>query len=472
MSDLGFTSSLPGRRVGAETQYLAEKRTAERNQRLMEQGMDATRARTEEAGGALQQGLGLLQSYRPGGAAALASGSYSQMANMIYGQGGREADIYSAMRTEAPDLMFRYREHQRKSANRRAKRARIMGLVGTAIGAAATIATGGAAAPLMAMGGAAAAGAAGGGAVGGAVGASPGAFNWGKGLAAGAQFLGEGLQRQSGMGGAQGQAEAQAAIGQAGITPLAPQGGQGVGGGPGGSGTPGAPGAPAIAGAAAGEAAGQAAGQAIITPPQGGGGGGGGLGGGGAAPLGTGGGDIGGFGAGGGGISGAGGGGILPGGGAGGPLNTAGDLAQMGMDMSQGTGHPGRAWTDNAGLAATGEELGDPNANLNFALKGIEDDHESQWAHDLNDYIDGFMGVRAMGMHLGSEAYSSDGAQRYAVDYQLSDDGYRVSGNPVETMPFREPPADVLENNPIMERSDYEVLPSTSYYSHPKELRK
>jgi hypothetical protein len=57
----------------------------------------------------MRQGLDLFQSYRPGGAAAVASGMFGQQAS-LYGT--------QALNTEAPDLLIDYREQIRESAER------------------------------------------------------------------------------------------------------------------------------------------------------------------------------------------------------------------------------------------------------------------------------------------------------------------------------------------------------------------
>ncbi len=77
-------------------QYEANRRARTRRQALWN---DAT--------GALDQGANLLQSYRPGGSAALASGIHRQKAQMF----GTQALNYSA-----PDLLIGYREEQRQIA--------------------------------------------------------------------------------------------------------------------------------------------------------------------------------------------------------------------------------------------------------------------------------------------------------------------------------------------------------------------
>lgn len=82
-----------------------------------------------DAQGSISQGIDLLQSYRPGGSAALASGMFGQRANLYAGQ---------AASIQEPDLMSAYREDKEIQAEREAKRAarfqQIMGVVQTAAG--------------------------------------------------------------------------------------------------------------------------------------------------------------------------------------------------------------------------------------------------------------------------------------------------------------------------------------------------
>lgn len=104
--ELGFTQGkMPEGHHAAGAQYASEQIVARRNAELMQQAVDAI-------GGASQGALGLLESYRPGGAASLASGIQMQagmgMANMLAGS-----------RTEAPDLMFNRREREAQMARNR-----------------------------------------------------------------------------------------------------------------------------------------------------------------------------------------------------------------------------------------------------------------------------------------------------------------------------------------------------------------
>lgn len=125
-------------------QYEANRRAEQRRSMLW-----------NDAQGALTQGANLLQSYRPGGSAALASGIYAQRAN-LYGM--------QAQTIEAPDVLMDWRRHQQHEANVESRRAArlSMGLqaANTVIGAvgAATAPGAPAAAPIAGAGGQAAPG--------------------------------------------------------------------------------------------------------------------------------------------------------------------------------------------------------------------------------------------------------------------------------------------------------------------------
>lgn len=77
-------------------QYEANRRAEQRRQALW-----------GDAQGALQQGADLLQTYRPGGASALASGIFNQQSN-LYGT--------QALNTVAPDMLIGWREDERQKA--------------------------------------------------------------------------------------------------------------------------------------------------------------------------------------------------------------------------------------------------------------------------------------------------------------------------------------------------------------------
>jgi len=122
LDDLGFSQSLPKGHAGPRVQFLSEKKVAQRNANLM-----------RGAFGRLGAGLDLLQSYRPGGAAALSSGMFQQQANVL-----------ANSRTQAPDLMYFTRGAIAHRARKASKRAGQMNLLAGAIQAAGT-ALGGAA---------------------------------------------------------------------------------------------------------------------------------------------------------------------------------------------------------------------------------------------------------------------------------------------------------------------------------------
>lgn len=116
LTNLGFTQSgqLPLAQVASQVQMWSEEAVAERNQQLGQQ-----------AEMRLQSGLGNLSSYRPGGAAAMASPYYLAMANTLL-----------ARRTQAPDLLHDYRRNEQFQARRRARNAAELSLAGQLGGAA------------------------------------------------------------------------------------------------------------------------------------------------------------------------------------------------------------------------------------------------------------------------------------------------------------------------------------------------
>ena len=93
----GYTDRMPRGKWALDYQYLANRDTEQRRQALW-----------GDAQNVLRQGADLMQSYRPGGSAALASNIYGQRASM-YGT--------QAMNTQAPDLLIAWRERIRQEAN-------------------------------------------------------------------------------------------------------------------------------------------------------------------------------------------------------------------------------------------------------------------------------------------------------------------------------------------------------------------
>lgn len=142
--ELGYTRGIPGEAIAPDVQYGAGVVVAHRNDQLMASGGANAQA-------ALQSGLENLQTYRPGGAAALLSGYYQSMANNYMATA-------AARRTEVPDLMFRYDERQRARLEKTAGKAAQIQTVTSLLEAAASLAGGmaggapGAAAPAMAGG--------------------------------------------------------------------------------------------------------------------------------------------------------------------------------------------------------------------------------------------------------------------------------------------------------------------------------
>ena len=126
----GFTNQLPADLIAPEVQLRANQIAAQRNDRLLTEG-------TANAQLALRSGLGNLASYRPGGAAALLSPYYQQMAS-TYFQGA------VARQQEAPDLMYRADERRQKRAEAQAKQAGLVNAIGTVAAVAAAPFTGGA----------------------------------------------------------------------------------------------------------------------------------------------------------------------------------------------------------------------------------------------------------------------------------------------------------------------------------------
>lgn len=110
-------SALPSADNALDFQAQHDRAIWDRQQRYMDQAQglltDATR---------FQQGaLGLLQSYRPGGSAALEAGIYDRVAGGIQAQAG--GAFQRAQMTQPLDLMGRYREQREDEAIRRWERA-------------------------------------------------------------------------------------------------------------------------------------------------------------------------------------------------------------------------------------------------------------------------------------------------------------------------------------------------------------
>lgn len=161
LNELGFWDTMPGANIGPEAQYESEAAVARYNQRL---GYAANEA--------MRQGALNMQSYRPGGSAAMLSPFYQGQANTLL-----------SMRTEAPDNTFRWRAVQ---ADRAAKAARRTQLLSTGISAAAMLGS-------AAIGALAPAGAAAGG-----VGAAIGGAAQGLGTALGGYYMGQGMSATAG----------------------------------------------------------------------------------------------------------------------------------------------------------------------------------------------------------------------------------------------------------------------------------
>ena len=119
---------MPAAETALAWQYEADRRTEQRKQALW-----------GDAQNVMRQGTDLMQTYRPGGSAALASGMYQNRGAMYANQ---------SMATETPDLLMRYREkaaydaeskaeQAARDAKHQANTAMAVQLAGTVIGAAA-----------------------------------------------------------------------------------------------------------------------------------------------------------------------------------------------------------------------------------------------------------------------------------------------------------------------------------------------
>lgn len=104
MDDFGYMDILPHETFALTAQLRANRRAEMRNQQLSDQAMRTQR-----------EGLGNLQTYRPGGAAAMTSGYYNNLSQMLIGK-----------QTQAPDLLGRYREHRERKARKRADKMALM----------------------------------------------------------------------------------------------------------------------------------------------------------------------------------------------------------------------------------------------------------------------------------------------------------------------------------------------------------
>jgi len=108
---------MPDHELGPHVQFAADLARIRRNRRL-----------EDDAFGAQRNALGFMESYRPGGAAAAASGIHSRM-----------SDVLLASRTEeTPDYLFRYREHKAHEAKKAARKASQLRAIGTVAGIAAS----------------------------------------------------------------------------------------------------------------------------------------------------------------------------------------------------------------------------------------------------------------------------------------------------------------------------------------------
>lgn len=217
----------PGAEVALGYQYRAQEIIRRRQNALW-----------SDAANSINQGIGLMSSYRPGGSAALASGLFQNKANVYQNQ---------AASLEEPDLMSQYRDAKSSDADKAAKQARNIQLGLSAASLVAGVATGGAG---FFVGGAAGAAAAA---------QTPGAAASGTSLRADAGMGGGGSPASvGGPGGVPGGGGGYS--GGAGAAYATPGGGGGGAPGTSGGGGVGAPGGSHSAGAAAGASVGAAAG--------------------------------------------------------------------------------------------------------------------------------------------------------------------------------------------------------------------
>jgi hypothetical protein len=129
VDEYGFPITLPSAETAGEMQMIADRQTMIRNDQLMREALGKGDILYGAGQGALQSGLMNLQTYRPGGAAALTSPYYTGMANLYASQADFGLRGAAARRTESPDLMFRYRDAARKDAADAAKRSGLVQLV-------------------------------------------------------------------------------------------------------------------------------------------------------------------------------------------------------------------------------------------------------------------------------------------------------------------------------------------------------
>lgn len=113
LDEQGYTPVMPGRYVARAAQYESERFVAKRNAQIRADALHA-----------LKGGLGLLSSYRPGGAAALTSPYFANMANVLMNS-----------QIETPDLLANVRRAAQASAAKRARTAQALQIAGTAVGA-------------------------------------------------------------------------------------------------------------------------------------------------------------------------------------------------------------------------------------------------------------------------------------------------------------------------------------------------
>jgi len=123
-SEVSWNQGLPDRAPSRNNPYrYAWQYEADRQTELYRRSL------FRDARGSMRQGIGVMESYRPGGSAALAGGMYHGMANLYAGQ---------ASQLQSPDVMMNIRDKAQVEANRESQRAagmgRLIGLAGTIAG--------------------------------------------------------------------------------------------------------------------------------------------------------------------------------------------------------------------------------------------------------------------------------------------------------------------------------------------------
>lgn len=132
-----WNNLLPGERLAPQVQAIAERVNAGRNQQLLRDAISRGQGNFADAQGALNNGLQNLQTYRPGGAAAMTSGLYQSQAQSSISQADFGFRGAVAQQQSAPDLLNSTREKAIADAKGAAEKAGLYQLGGAVIGGAA-----------------------------------------------------------------------------------------------------------------------------------------------------------------------------------------------------------------------------------------------------------------------------------------------------------------------------------------------